>query len=385
VRTIIEGDLRFSSILRRGAPQWLQRVQCRAENIAGSLTRQRGNLALWAIVAVVAATWTLSGCSPYLYQKEIGSFSSSVGAVSNGVTQGLNNLDQDQAAADLAQVVNERKGVNLSQGCASEKPTEPCRLMPVPNKVPAPYPADEFASSKPQLLKVLSALKGYADGLAAVTNAQDRKDYNAAASQLASNVAGLGAALGAVYPPAAAAGPALSAAVTFATWTIGQGLDAARYDTLKSAINAVGTPSILVGGASESPIQVVNVKAITPALAAVRSARITLIYQQLQARTDRINLDLKSTGAAHISMERYDAHLMDSASLVATLNAIKAVDPTTVGNSLVTAHNDLQKAVNNKSTQFQSLVSSIADFANQAAAVEKAFTKKPTATTSAAK
>src|SRR5262249_46152514 len=156
---------------------------------------------------------------------------------------------------------------------ASEKPNEPCRLMVARNKVPDPSAADKFAPSKPQLLKVLSALKGYADGLAAVTNAQDRKDYDAAASQLASNVAGLGAALGAVYPPAAVAGPALSAVVTFATWTIGEGLDAARYDTLKSAINAVGTPSIPVGGASESPIQVVNVKAITPALAAVRSAR----------------------------------------------------------------------------------------------------------------
>lgn len=333
-----------------------------------------------AIITLVAATWTLCGCSPYLYQKEVGSFSSSVVAVSNAVTQGLDNLDQDQSAADLAQVVSARAGVNLSTGCGSEGPNDPCRLMMIPKKVPDPSAADKFDPFKPQVLKVLAALKGYADGLAAVTNAQDRKDYDAAASQLSSSVAGLGTALGAVTPGGAAAGPSLSAVVTFATWTIGAGLDAARYDTLRSAINAVGTPSIDLEGEKASPIQVVDVKAITPELSAVRSARITLLFRQLQARTDRINSDLSATNAAHVSLDRYDTPLMDLASLVATLNAIKGVDPGAVGKSLVKAHDELQKAVNDKSRQFQSLVSSLADFADKAAAVEKAFAKKPTAT-----
>jgi hypothetical protein len=330
-----------------------------------------------AIIALVAATWTLCGCSPYLYQKEVGSFSSSVVAVSNGVTQGLDNLDQDQVAADLAQVLGARAGVNLSPGCGSEGPNEPCGLM-VPKKVPDASPVDKFPH--PQLLKVLAALKGYADGLAAVTNAQDRKDYDAAASQLASSVAGLGTALAAADPRAAAAGPALSAVVTLTTWTIGVGLDAARYDTLRSAINAVGTPSIDLEGQKASPIQVVADKAITPALTAVKSARITLIFRQLNARQDRINLDLKAAGAAPVSSERdrYDTSVTDLASLVATLNAIRGVDPAPVGKSLVKAHDDLQQAVNDKSRQFQSLVSSIADFADKAAAVEKAFAKKST-------
>src|SRR5215510_10318085 len=332
-----------------------------------------------AIITLVAATWTLCGCSPYLYQKEVGSFSSSVVAVSNAVTQGLDNLDQDQSAADLAQVVSARAGVNLSTGCGSEGPNEPCRLM-VPGKKPDADLAGKFADVKARDEKVLAALKGYADGLAAVTNAQDRKDYDAAASQLSSSVAGLGTALGAVTPGGAAAGPAPSAVVTFATWTIGAGLDAARYDTLRSAINAVGTPSIDLEGEKASPIQVVDVKAITPELSAVRSARITLLFRQLQARTDRINSDLSATNAAHVSLDRYDTPLMDLASLVATLNAIKGVDPGAVGKSLVKAHDELQKAVNDKSRQFQSLVSSLADFADKAAAVEKAFAKKPTAT-----
>src|SRR5262249_51134405 len=158
--------------------------------------------------------------------------------------------------------------------------------------------------------KVVATLKAYAEGLAAVTNAQDRRDYDAAASQLASSVAGLGTALGAAYPPAAAAGPALSAAVTLVTSTIGGGLDGGPYVTLRSAMNAVGVPSIDLDGKKASAIEVVNVKAITPALGALRSARLALLVRQLNARQDRINLDLPTAGAAHVSSEdrgRYEA------------------------------------------------------------------------------
>src|SRR5262245_44924275 len=165
MRAIIEGDLKFLSIVRRRDAQWLQCVLCAAQNIACNLTEQGGNRSMRAIIALVVAMWTLCGCSPYLYQKEVGSFSSSVVAVSNGVTQGLDNLDQDQAAADLAQVVGARAGVNLSPECGNERPNEPCRVM-APKIVPDPSAADKFASSKPGVLKVLAALKAYADGLA---------------------------------------------------------------------------------------------------------------------------------------------------------------------------------------------------------------------------
>lgn len=336
------------------------------------------------IITLVAATWGLCGCSPYLYQKEVGSFNLSVAAVSNGIAQGLDILGQDQAATDLAQVVSARAGVNLSPECGTESLGKPCRLM-VPMQSIAPSTVDKFDSVKPEVRKILAALKAYADGLAAVTNVQDREDYDAAASQLSSSVAALGTALGAVTPGGAAAGPALAAVVTLTTWTVGTGLDTARYDTLKSAINAIGTPSVDLN--KQSAIQVVVDKAITPALTAVRSARIELLFAQLNARMDRINSDLanKSTDITPILLDRYDTPLMNSASLVATLNAIKGVHPKAVGMSLVEAHNEMQKAVNDESRQFQSLVSSMADFADKAAAVERAFAKQPTTTTPVAK
>lgn len=383
MRVIIGGDLKILSIVRRMDTQWLQCVLCVAQNIACNFTQQGGSRSLRAIISLVFVTWTLCGCSPYLYQKEVGSFSSSVVAVSNGVTQGLDNFDQDQAAADIAQVVGARAGVNLSPGCGNERPNDRCRLMVPPKVDQDPSAAGKFDPIKPEVLVVLAALKAYTDGLTAVTNAQDRKDYDAAASQLSSSVAELGTALGAVALGGALAGPALSEVVTLTTWTIGAGLDAARYDTLRSAINAVGTPSADPG--KQSAIQVVIDKAITPALSAVRSARLSLLYVQLNARTDRINSDLSATGATHISLDRYDTPLTDSALLVATLNAIKGVDSAAVGKSLVKAHDELQKAVNEKSRQFQGLVSSIADFADKASALEKAFAKKPTETTPNAK
>jgi hypothetical protein len=363
MRTIIESELKFLSV-------------CAGQNIACNLTEQGGKRSMRAIITLVVATWALCGCSPYLYQKEVGSFNSSVAAVSNGVTQGLDNFGQDQAAADLAQVVGARAGVNRSTGCGTEDPHELCRLMVPPKSNPDTSAADTLAPVTPEVKKVLATLKAYADGLAAVTNAQDRKDYDAAASQLSSNTAALGTALAAATPAGAAAGPALAAAVTLTTWTIGTGLDAARYDTLKSAINAVGTPSADLG--NQSAIKIVVDKVITPLLKSVRSARLKLLSEQLFARTDRINTDLSATGAAHIPLNRYDTPLTDSASLVATLNAIKGVDPAALGKSLVGAHNEMQKAVDDESKQFQSLVSSMADFADKAAAVEKAFAKQPT-------
>ncbi|PKD40370.1 hypothetical protein CWO84_10245 [Methylomonas sp. Kb3] len=382
MRTIIEGELKFPSI-------------CARQNIAINVTEQVGNRSMRAIITLVVVASALSGCSPYLYQKEVESFNSSITAVSNGVTQGLDNIDQDQAATDLAQVVGARAGVNLSKGCGGN-PDELCRLMVPPNNTPNISAADKFAPGKPETKKALAALKAYADGLAAVTNAQDRKDYDAAASQLSSSTAALGTALGAVTPGGAAAGPALGAAVTLATWTIGTGLDAARYDTLKSAIDAVGTPSIDSEKGKRSTIEVVVDKAVTPMLTSVQSARIKLLTDQLNARMDRINIDLdariaiadekcakKATCPADISLDRYDTPLADSVSLVASLNALKGVDPAAVGESLVQAHNEMMKAVNDKSRQFQNLVSAMADFADKAAAVEKAFAKQPTATADA--
>src|SRR5262245_11536997 len=218
---------------------------------------QGGERVMRAIVTPILAMWTCCACaSPYLYQKEVGSFSSSVVATSDGLTQGFDNLDQDQAAADLAQVVSARAGVNLDPACGQENSRDPCRVL-VPKTPLNPNLAAKFADVRAPEQKVVATLKAYAEGLAAVTNAQDRREYDAAASQLASSVAGLGTALGAAYPPAAASGPALSAAVTLVTSTIGGGLDAARYDTLRSAINAVGVPSIDLDGKKASAIEVV--------------------------------------------------------------------------------------------------------------------------------
>lgn len=323
------------------------------------------------IIALIAAAASLCACSsPYIYQKEVASFSSSVAAVSDSVTQGMGNLAQDQAAADLAQVANARAGVDVPPACGQEGTTLPCRIA-VHGREPDSFVPGKFGDTETKEKKVLTALKSYADGLAAVTNAQDRKDYDAAASQLSSSVAGLGAALGGVFPPAAAAGPVLSAVVTFTSWIIAEGLDQARFDTLKSAINSVGTASKDLG--NQSAIQVVADKAITPELKAVRSARLQLLYRQLQARQDRINVDLRVSTASSTEL----------ASLIAALNSIRAVDPATVSTGLVNAHTDLMNAVNDPSKQFPNLVSSIADFADQAAALEKAFATK-TATVAAA-
>jgi hypothetical protein len=333
-------------------------------------------------LALSVAAVALSACaSPYTYQKEITSFSSSATTVSAAVTQGLADIDQDQGAADLAVVVAGRTGIDFSPNCGSANTVSPgpCRLLahgaPAGHLVSAEFPEQ-------RLRQDLGVLKAYGEGLAAITNAQDRKDYDAAASQLSSSIGALASTLAATGPAGAAAATALPALVKFTTWTIGESLDQARFDTLKSALNAVGTPA---PGARESPIQIFAAEVIAKGLTAIQSARIELLYRELNARADRINTDLARVGPTRFSVERYDTPVTELEPLLATLNSVRAVDPAAVAASLVKAHDELVKAVNDPKTQYASLVTSINDFAENADALAKALASHSANAASAAK
>jgi hypothetical protein len=331
-------------------------------------------------LALLIAAAALSACaSPYIYQKEVTSFSSSVTTVAGAVTQGLANIDQDQEGADLAAIVAGRTGVDISPDCGSSTVVSPgaCRLLPH-GVQPSSLVRADFPEKK--LRQDLGVLNAYAEGLAAVTNAQDRKDYDAAASQLASSVGALASTLGATSPAGAAAATALPVVVKFTAWTIGESLDQARFDTLKSALNAVGNPA---SGSSKSPIQIFADEVITKSLTAIQSARIELLNRQINARTDRINTDLARIGPSRVSVERYDTPVTELVPTTATLNSVRAVDPAAVAASLVKAHDELVKVVNDPKTQYASLVDSIIAFAEQADAVRQAFASKPTSATAA--
>jgi hypothetical protein len=330
-------------------------------------------------LALVAAA-ALSACaSPYVYQKEVTSFSSSVTTVAGAVTQSLADIGQDQEGADLAVIVAGRTGIDISPNCGSPIAISPgaCRLLPHGGQAGRLVRAD-FPEQK--LRQDFGVLKAYAEGLAGVANAQDRKDYDAAASQLSSSVGALASTLTAAGPAGAAAAIALPAIVKFTTWTIGESLDQARFDTLKSALNAVGNPP---NGSRESPIQIFADEVITKSLTAIQSARIELLNRQLNARTDRINTDLARVGPTRVSVERYDTPVTELEPLTATLNSVRAVDPAAVAASLVKAHDELVKAVNDPKTQYASLVTSIIDFAEKADALGKALASKPTSSPAA--
>jgi hypothetical protein len=316
---------------------------------------------------------TLSACSsPYVYEKEIASFGSSVTTVSTAITQGLADIEQDQSAADLAIVVAGRTGINVSTNCSTpaRAANDPCRLLPYGTQ-PVRLVAADFDEQK--LRRDLGLLKAYAQGLAAVANAQDRKDYDAAAAQLASSVGALASSI--PSGPTAAAGVVLPAVIKFTTFTIGESLDQARFDTLKSALNAVGTPA---KGADRSPIQVVADDFVAKALKYITRARIELLFAQLNARKERINTDLARLSPSRISIERYDTPVTNLEALTATLNSVRSIDPSAVANSMVKAHNDLRDAVNDPNTQYATLLKSITDFADQAEGLAKAFASKST-------
>lgn len=123
----------------------------------------------FALLMMLAA---LGACSsPYIYEKEIASFGSSVTTVSTAITQGLADIEQDQTAADLATVVAGRTGINVSTNCRTPAGAgyDPCRLLPY-GAQPIRLVTADFDEKK--LRRDLGLLKAYAQGLAAVANAK---------------------------------------------------------------------------------------------------------------------------------------------------------------------------------------------------------------------
>lgn len=302
----------------------------------------------------------LSACSPYSYSKQVGEFATSVNSLTNSVTSGHDALVADTAATRRIDMVYKQKAVALSPSC------QPGTVPPVKDDPPClAYPADGNAKIEdpypihPNLQKSILLLKGYAGGLAAVTNANDRTEFNTAFGKLAKSVSGLVSAVPGAGP---AAGAIAAAGINVFAWIVGTSLDIERFRALRDAVNEVDKP---VGTRHEKPI-VVIAKAFQETLISLSGSRRNELY--LQATTIREQM------VGPMSPETYKARLADLESVLAIYEGLRRLDPKAAANGLVEAHTALVDAVNNPKLDLAALVQSLGEFKDKVSALEAAIT-----------
>ncbi len=184
----------------------------------------------------------VAACSPYNFSPEVMIFSSDVDQVSQGFSTTYAALATDRTERFQTELIDGRAAIVSSKSCEVAVSPDvsgseaPCQLYRQGGA--ASQPSDVEVALKRTKDTLQPALQNYTHALAAVTNAADRAAYDAAVGQLASALCGITKAAG---PTGAAACQGVTAGVDIIGWLIGQRLDNQRFDSLKAAVNAVGS------------------------------------------------------------------------------------------------------------------------------------------------
>lgn len=309
---------------------------------------------------LVASLVSLGACSPYSFQKEITSFSSSVDHLSNGFTNGFAAIVSDRQAKLQLDLTTARSKVSMTSSCLAA-PSDlgpnapPCEVFPTGSTPPS---LSDVEKTRKQTTAVLSALKDYGDALAAVTNAADRTAFNNAVAQLSGSVGALAKTADVVAPGASTIAPVT---VDLIGWLFGTALDQQRFDSLKAAVNAVGTaPSH-----GQSPMNVVATT-MGAGLYALSQARQAILIAEVQELSGQLRPALSNSA--------YQQGLTNTQSVLVVLDGLRQANPTAAAQALVKAHDALVAAVNDPSRNYASLITAVGDFADQASALETAIT-----------
>jgi hypothetical protein len=337
-------------------------------------------LRLGLAAALLAA---LTACSPYTYSQEVADMNTSVKKLEASVTSGHQAVVDDQAAHYRRMLIETRAPVALATNCFRSPPGVAPYVTPTPDEKAArakqepgidkPQPRQPcdvylprdndkpFADPAPipaELDRAMKALGDYMGSLAAVTNATDRTNFDAAYGKLATSVSGILAAAGAAAPVAAIAG----AGINVFGWLLGNGLDIQRFQALKAAVNAVDKP-VREGGSKAFFIVVQTIAQEVNALSATR--RQGLVKAMLAERAKL---------GPGIGEDAYRARLADIQAMAVVIEGLyQAGDAQAAANALMAAHDKLVDAVNNPTLDIADLISTIGALKDKVSALQSAL------------
>lgn len=305
----------------------------------------------------------VAACSPYVFSGEITTVSTGVDQVANGFTAGYASLAADRAAQVQLALTETRAKADIPRSCLvpvgpSPESQAPCLLFTHGSAEPALTAVEQ---TRDKTMQVLRVLKNYTHALAAVTNAADRAAFDAAVTQLSGAVGGVAKFADAAAPGTSVIAPA---AVNLIGWVFGTALDQQRFDSLKTAVNAVGKP----GANGIKPMDSVT-RTLGLGLSAIDDARRRILFDE--ART------LRATLGPAMNDSAYRQRLTDSQAMLAVLDGLRKADPSGTATALGAAHDALVDAVNDPSRNYAALLTAVGLFADKAAALQAAFSATP--------
>jgi hypothetical protein len=209
--------------------------------------------------------------------------------------------------------------------------------------------------------KALKVLSGYANGLAAVTNAADRTAYNAAAKRLEGSVGNLAKF---AEPAAPGIGTITPLVVNVFTWAVGEALDQDRFDTLRDAVIFAQGPIKTASGEDLTPVKTAG-EALKLGLQAIAVARIAVL-------DDGIRTLAAPLGPA-LSTAAYKERRTQTQAMYATLENMRHADAGKAAADMITAHDKLAEAVKDPKRNFGQLMEAVGEFVKKANDVQAAM------------
>lgn len=308
----------------------------------------------------------LASCSPYSYSKEVSAISTGVKNLSDGFASGYTGLASDRAAQAQLGLTDMRTKVSVAASCDDPNSQLPCVLYRFGDTPPALTAIEQVRS---KTADVLAVLKGYADALAAVTNATDRTAYDAAVVQLSGAVGALAKTADPAAPGVSTVAPAL---VNLGGWLVGTALDQQRFNSLKVGITAAST----LQDNGKTPIDTVATT--------LGSGLLALSLQRQAILSNEVDALIKPLGPS-LTAAAYQQRLNEAQEVVAVLDGLRKADPTAAAAGLVKAHAALVAAVNDPTRNYSSLLKSVGDFTDRAAALRTALAATTTPQSAPAK
>jgi hypothetical protein len=323
---------------------------------------------------------TVGACAPYGFSKEVGEMSDSAKTFGSSVASGHQALVDAKAAAYRRMLIANRSAVVRSDNCFPPKRPAPY----VPTGKPPEKPEKEKKEFKPDppmleqpcgvylqkdsteienplptpaiMKRSVAALSDYMGGLAAITNATDRSNYDDAVKKVSASVSALA---GAASLPA---GPVVGAGINIFGWLLGNALDIQRFQVLKQVVNTV------------QPTDPTKPQPFNTVVYAI-AIQIDQVVDRRRADLNNEINDRRQTLGNGLPEGTYRARLADIDAMAATVQALNQTSGQEIANDLVKAHEHLVWAVNSYQPDIGDLLEAVGTLKDKVSALQDALAK----------
>jgi hypothetical protein len=333
-------------------------------------------------VGLAAALLATAGaCAPYGFSKEVSDMSASAKTFGGSVASGHQALVDAKAAAYRRMLIANRSAVVRSDNCFPPKRPDPYvptgkppekasekdkpefkpdpAMLQQPCGVYLPKDSTEIENPLPTpaiMKRSVAALSDYMGGLAAITNATDRSNYDDAVKKVSASVSALAGAAN------LAAAPVVGAGLNIFGWLLGNALDIQRFQVLKQVVNTV------------QPTDPTKPQPFNTVVYAIAIQIDQVVDRRRADLNNEINIRRQTLGNG-LPEGTYRARLADLDAMAATVQALNQTSGQEIANDLVKAHEHLVWAVNSYQPDIGDLLEAVGTLKDKVSALQDALAK----------